>query len=113
QLLRDQPPTIEARVYWDAETEAVVAEQQSRIGALIVERRPQVSAADGAVAAAMCDGVRALGLQVLPWTEAAHQLQARVASLRAWRPDEDWPDLGDDGLSARLEEWLLPQLDGI
>jgi ATP-dependent helicase HrpB len=61
----------------------------------------------------MCDGVRSLGLDVLPWTEAARQLQARVLSLRAWRPEEDWPDLGDATLLARLEAWLLPQLDGV
>lgn len=113
QLLRDHPPAVEPRVYWDAQTQSVVAERQSRIGALVVERKPLAAADGSAIAAAMCEGVRTLGLEALPWTEAAHQLQARVTSLRAWRGDEDWPDLGDDALLARLERWLLPHLDGV
>jgi ATP-dependent helicase HrpB len=36
-----------------------------------------------------------------------------VLSLRAWRPEEPWPDLGDEALMARLEAWLGPHLDGI
>jgi ATP-dependent helicase HrpB len=113
RLLRDHPPVVAEWVYWDGQAQAVVAERQARIGALIVERRPLPSGDRGATAAAMCDGVRSLGLDVLPWTEAARQLQARVLSLRAWRPEEDWPDLGDATLLARLEAWLLPQLDGV
>ncbi|MES0874793.1 ATP-dependent helicase HrpB [Sinimarinibacterium thermocellulolyticum] len=113
QLLDDHPPRIEPRVHWDARAQAVVAERQSRLGALIVERKPLAAPAGAAVAAAMCEGVRSLGLDALPWTEAARQIQARVMSLRAWRADEDWPDLGDDALLARLDEWLLPHLDGI
>jgi ATP-dependent helicase HrpB len=113
QLLRDHPPTVESRVYWDVHAQAVVAERQARIGALVVERKPLPSIDGEATAAAMCAGVRALGLDALPWTEAARQLQARLQSLRAWRADEDWPDFGDDALQAQLEDWLLPQLGGI
>lgn len=98
-------------VRWDAVQEAVVAERQLRFGALVLERKPWRG--DGAaMARAMLDGVRTLGLQALPWSEAARQWQARVLSLRAWRPEEDWPDLGDDALLAQLGEWLLPHLDG-
>jgi ATP-dependent helicase HrpB len=113
QILRDHPPVVAERVFWDVQAQAVVAERQIRIGALVIERKPLQATRGEAVAAAMCDGVRMLGLGVLPWTEAARQLQARVLSLRAWRPEEDWPDLGDDALLARLDAWLLPQLDGI
>jgi ATP-dependent helicase HrpB len=113
QLLRDHPPTVDTRVHWDARTEAVVAERQSRIGALVVERRPLPTVQGGGLAAAMCEGVRTMGLSALPWTEAARQLQARVMSLRHWRGNQDWPDLGDDTLLAQLESWLPPHLDGV
>jgi ATP-dependent helicase HrpB len=48
---------------------------------------------------------------VLPWSEAARQLRARVAFLRRREP-EAWPDLGDEALLAGLEEWLGPWLAG-
>lgn len=113
QILRDHPPVVTERVFWDAQAQAVVAERQARIGALVVERKPLLTAVGETVAAAMCEGVRMLGLDALPWTETARQLRARVLSLRVWRPDEEWPDLGDEALLARIHDWLLPHLEGI
>ncbi|HEY0973385.1 MAG TPA: ATP-dependent helicase HrpB [Solimonas sp.] len=98
-------------VQWDDASEVVVAERQLRFGALVLERKPWRGDA-AAMARAMLEGVRRLGLQALPWSEAARQWQARAESLRAWRPEETWPDVSDEGLQARLEDWLLPQLEG-
>ena len=50
---------------------------------------------------------------MLPWTDAARGWQARVESLRHWQPDAGWPDASDEGLLARLEDWLAPFLDGM
>jgi ATP-dependent helicase HrpB len=98
---------------WDAQGGAVLAEAQRRLGALVLERRDRRAAGDAAQRAAMLEGLRQMGLAALPWDEAARQWQARVLSLRAWRPDEDWPDVSDARLLATLEDWLAPQLDGI
>ena len=57
--------------------------------------------------------VRRMGLDCLPWTDELREWQARLLSLRHWFPDEEWPDLSDASLVARLEEWLEPWLDGI
>lgn len=97
-------------VSWDAQTHSVQAEVQQRLGALVLSARPLRDPQQ--TAAAMVAGVRSLGLQALPWTDGARQWQARVMSLRAWRIEEDWPDLGDDALLATLEEWLQPHLEG-
>lgn len=99
--------------HWDAQAACVVAEEQRRLGALVLARRDQRSAGGEAVRAAMIEGVRALGLDVLPWNEAARQWQARVLSLRTWRTDENWPDVRDEVLTESLEHWLAPYLDGI
>ncbi|MBL6752517.1 MAG: ATP-dependent helicase HrpB [Nevskia sp.] len=113
-LLRDQRERIvEAdAVRWDAQGEAVVAERQRRLGAIVLSSRP-LREGGAAVRQAMLDGVRSLGLQALPWSPQALQLQARVLSLRRWRPEEDWPDLSESALLAGLAEWLGPFLDGI
>ncbi|MEW6169688.1 MAG: ATP-dependent helicase HrpB [Pseudomonadota bacterium] len=103
----------EDHVGWDAASEAVSAERRLQLGAIVLERRPLRTDSNPAAARAMLDGVRSIGLHCLPWTDAARQWQARVESLRAWRPDEGWPDVSDAALAAALEDWLLPQLDGI
>lgn len=114
-VLRDHAARVrsEVAVHWDAQTEAVVAEQQRRLGAIVLERRPLREGQGEAVRTAMIAGIRSLGLQALPWTEPARQWQARVQSLRRWRPAEDWPEVSDAALLATLEDWLGPYLDGV
>jgi len=63
------------------------------------------------VAAALADRVRREGLSALKLGEAVESLRARVAFLRA--QGEDWPDLSDAGLIARLDDWLTPMLTGV
>jgi ATP-dependent helicase HrpB len=48
---------------------------------------------------------------LLPWTDAARQLQARATLLRA--VDPSFPDLSDSALAATAREWLAPHLAGI
>lgn len=114
-LRRDHADRIRVHqeVRWDDVQEAVVAEEQSRLGAIVLERRPLRDVADEARRQAMLQGVRRLGVQALPWTDEARQWQARVLSLRSWRPDEDWADVSDEQLLATLEDWLSPYLDGV
>jgi ATP-dependent helicase HrpB len=115
ELLRDQQARIEAvdAVRWDAQGEAVTAERQRRLGAIVLERKPLREGAGEAIRAAMLEGVRGLGLGALPWSEHARQWQARVASLRLWRPEEGWPDVSDAALAESLQDWLAPYLDGV
>jgi len=115
ELLRDQQARIESveAVRWDAQSEAVTAERQRRLGAIVLERKPLRDGAGEAIRAAMLDGVRSLGPGALPWSEGARQWQARVASLRLWRPDDAWPEVTDEALARTLEHWLAPYLDGV
>lgn len=116
EVMRDHAERIKlvADVRWDAQNEVVIAEQQKRLGAIVLERRPIRDGQVDAVRTAMIAGIRSLGLQALPWTDSARQWQARVNSLHAWRPEEDaWPDVSDEALLATLEDWLSPFLDGI
>jgi ATP-dependent helicase HrpB len=115
EVLRGLQGRIEARdeVRWDAQSETVVAERQRRLGAIVLERKPLREGAGEALRAAMLEGLRNLGLAALPWSDEARQWQARLASLRAWRPQEDWPDVSDAALESSLTDWLSPYLEGI
>jgi ATP-dependent helicase HrpB len=48
----------------------------------------------------------------LPWTEPLRQWQARALCLRAWCEDLQLPDVSDAALSAAIEDWLAPFLEG-
>jgi ATP-dependent helicase HrpB len=111
------PPSVAARVTetvetgFDSATGSVLARRRRRLGALVLSDRTEI-ADPATVAAALADAVAAQGLHKLPWTEAARQLQARVAQMRAVEP-EGWPDFSDAALAAEIGEWLPPWLGGM
>lgn len=55
------------------------------------------------------DGLIAAGLDRLPWSKAAKQWRDRVMFLRKAEGDS-WPDLSDEGLVPRRDDWLVPAL---
>jgi len=50
------------------------------------------------------EGVRIHGLNTLPWSTAAHSLRRRALFAQAHDPST--PDISDEALLARLDEWL-------
>ncbi|MEW1956228.1 ATP-dependent helicase HrpB [Kineococcus sp. NPDC059986] len=96
-------------VVWDGD---VRARRVERLGALELSARPLAHPPADAVAAAVAEGVRREGLQLLTFGTAARSLRARVTCCRAAQGDP-WPDLGDEHLLATLPEWLGPQLAGV
>ncbi|MDH3755201.1 MAG: ATP-dependent helicase HrpB [Acidimicrobiia bacterium] len=98
-------------VQWDRRRRDVAAEHQLRLGAAVVQRGPLDDPDRDAVALALLDGVGREGLSLLPWTDDDRRWQARVEFLA--RHSGDWPDLSDDALLSRIDEWLLPHLRGL
>lgn len=106
--------TDEPVLAWNPRTEQVDAKRQRRLWSLVLAEKPLKNPPQEAVTAAMIAGIRLMGLAVLPWTDAARNLQARVAFLRrVGETSQDWPDLSDETLLATLEEWLAPYLSGM
>lgn len=105
--------TTHEEVVWDETTNTVTALRQRRLGALVLESRPLPNPPAAAIQAAMVAGIARLGLEALPWSEAARELQARVESLRHWQPEAGWPDLSAPHLAATLNDWLGPALTKI
>lgn len=93
---------------WDKRTRRVLAQRQECFGALILDDRMWKNAPDDAVARAMLEGVRALGLN---WTKSTQLFAARVNVLR--EAGEDLPDMAEDALLETAEDWLLPYLRGV
>jgi len=97
---------------WDTRSESVVATRERRLGALVLDRRPVAAPDPRAVARAMADGIRQLGLTALPWNAGALAVQSRISFLRRLDPGA-WPDVSEAALAADPLAWLGKNLDGI
>ena len=102
--------TVEV-VAWDAREQVVRARRELRLGALLIREQALASPDPGQVAAALCAGIRARGLQALSWSDGAGRLRDRMAFLARLEPGR-WPAVGNAELLARLEGWLAPWLAG-
>lgn len=102
-------------VEWSEREQAVSARRVMRLDSLIVEEKPLPNVAPETACAAMLEGVRRLGLDALPWTREARDLQARMQLVRRLGREDvrDWPDVSDAALGASLERWLAPWLEGV
>jgi ATP-dependent helicase HrpB len=87
------------------------AKRLTRLGKLTIREEIDENPDPALVARALTDRVRREGLKALNWGDAARSLRERAAFLHA--ADPAWPDLSDAALIARLDDWLLPILDGV
>ncbi|WP_077798732.1 ATP-dependent helicase HrpB [Streptomyces sp. JHA26] len=87
----------------------VVARRVERLGAVELSVGPPADAGPGLVRDALLEGLRREGLGLLHWSADARVLRQRLAFLRR-RLGEPWPDVSDDALHARVDEWLEPEL---
>jgi ATP-dependent helicase HrpB len=107
--------TVSDIIRWEATEVAVLARRETRLGAILLDQARLEDADPAQLLAAMIDGIRAMGLQCLPWTRAATSLRERAEFVRLHlhQDDPDWPALDDASLASTLEIWLAPWLDGV
>jgi ATP-dependent helicase HrpB len=112
-VLSEQVTKID-HLEWDEREGVFRAERQRKAGELIISREPLTGLDESARGHALLALVRRKGLELLPWTPELRQWQARVGLLRqldlSKQDDSEWPDVSNDALLERLEQWLLPYL---
>ena len=89
------------RVAFDPATGGVQATRERRLGAIRLRAGPDSAADPAEIERALLDGVRAHGLDRLPWSDAARALLTRA----------DYAGVPVD-LTGRLDAWLPPLLAG-
>ncbi|MFF2505499.1 ATP-dependent helicase HrpB [Streptomyces sp. NPDC058067] len=87
----------------------LVARHVERLGAVELAVRPLKQAAPGLVREALKEGLRREGFGLLRWSREAGELRERLAFLHGTL-GAPWPDVSDDALHARVDEWLEPEL---
>ncbi len=98
--------------YFDIETRQVKARRQTRLGSLVLRQAALPKPSGDGAAAALCDGIRQIGLAALPWTAASRQLRDRLSWLHRTLGDP-WPDVSDESLLDRLGDWFAPFQTGV
>jgi ATP-dependent helicase HrpB len=99
------------RVEWDRKENRITAAIEEQLETLLLSRRP-FTPTDAEAAPILCEAIRTTP-GILTFSKEARQLQARAGLLKRAFPEETWPDLSDEQLFSKPEEWLLPWLGGI
>jgi ATP-dependent helicase HrpB len=98
-------------VDWDNRNQKLRAETQSRLGQLILSRKPLQNIPADKISQALCNAIRRTGLSCLPWEDESNALRDRLNFAQQQQPSA-WPAVGGQALLDSLEEWLGPWLDG-
>ncbi|HMK66960.1 MAG TPA: ATP-dependent helicase C-terminal domain-containing protein [Stellaceae bacterium] len=96
-------------VAFDASALALRARRKRTLHAITLSESPLALSPSADTAKTFADGLAAAGLDKLPWSKSAKQWRDRVMFLRRAEGDS-WPDLSDEALVARREDWLVPAL---
>jgi ATP-dependent helicase HrpB len=99
----------EEQVTFDPGSLALRGRRYRRLGAIVLADQPLPVTANEETASLLAAGVAKTGLDRLPWTKASAQWRDRVMFLRR-AEGEEWPDLSDVALAARIDQWLTPLL---
>ncbi|RDL49459.1 hypothetical protein BLJAPNOD_00561 [Ensifer sp. M14] len=102
----------EEQSVFDRASRQVRARRVTRLGAIIFEEAPLPRPTGESAARALADGVRQLGLAILPFSKEAMQLRDRIGFLHR-SIGEPWPEVSDEALLLSLEDWFVPFQHGI
>jgi ATP-dependent helicase HrpB len=94
-------------ILFDRGALALRARRKRTLHAITLSEAPMTLSPSAETARVFADGLIAAGLDKLPWSKSLKQWRDRVMFLRKAEGDA-WPDLSDDALTARRDDWLMP-----
>jgi ATP-dependent helicase HrpB len=103
----------ETALVFNDDSRALEATELERYDALVLSRRRVPVPREPRSSALLVEGIRRIGIDALPWSDAQRQWRLRASCLRGWLPDAGLPDVSDAALAEGLPEWLGPWLDGV
>lgn len=101
------------QVEWDEKRGRLTAEQQTKLGRLIVARKALPTPDKEKMTQALLNYVRSKGLSALNWTEASTSLLIRMRCGKQWLDEKAWPDVTEKGMLDNLELWLEPFMNNV
>lgn len=112
---RDLAPLLKEQqvITWDTRKGGLIATVDLRIGSIVLQSKPLKAADPALLTEAIANAIRSEGEHLLDFNDDVAQWQNRILSLRKWRPQDQWPDVGTTTLLMTNEEWLSPYLGNI
>lgn len=99
------------QIIFDAEKNTLRAREAVRLGAITLSEKNLAAPKGEAADLGIIEAVRSHGLEILPWSKASQILRQRLHWLYRGL-GEPWPKMDEESLLAKLEDWLLPFLNG-
>ena len=107
-------------ISWHKKLQKVECLKKTMLGSLVLKEQTNSSIAAADLHPALLQGVKSLGLDCLPWSKQADNLQQRVQFIRYQQAHNasctqllsqiDLPDFSEHFLLNNLEQWLQPHL---
>jgi ATP-dependent helicase HrpB len=104
----DLKPYIRRRdvIAWDSRQGSVAARRESRVGQLPVSSQPLSDVPREEIVRVICEAARKEGMSMLDFSDDVQNLQRRVATVAAWHPELELPDLSTETVLDRAPEWF-------
>jgi ATP-dependent helicase HrpB len=91
----------------------ITGQVEQHISGLSILSKPISNIPENKRIAELLKVVQREGLKILGWDDSQINWQARVMSLKTWRPEEQWPDVTSEHLLNTVEDWLPPFLQPV
>ncbi|MCQ2251496.1 MAG: ATP-dependent helicase HrpB, partial [Bacteroidales bacterium] len=108
-------PMIKTRdtITWNTKKGGVVAVSQVRLGCIVLQEKPLKNADPELIEEAILNAIVKEGDVILDWNDDVQNLQNRILSLRKWNPEQEWPDVSTETLTATCKDWITPYLSNV
>lgn len=91
---------------WNSKQGRIIAQQEKRIGQLVVKSIPIQSPNNDDIISLICQSAQKDGLSMFEWTEQVKQLQQRIDKVALWHPELNIPDVSSQHLLLTAQKWL-------
>ena len=98
--------TVRDNIYWDAKAGVVVARRAWRLGVHLLDEKPLSDLKREEVVRVICEATLKDGRSMFDFNDAVENIQRRIATVAAWHPELDFPDVSTDVVLQRAGEWL-------
>lgn len=112
---KDLAPMLKKRehIVWDSKEGELIAEEQIRIGSIVLKSTPIRNLSSDSKMLAICKVLKKDGAHMLSFDNKVKQWQNRILSIRKWNDDEDFPDVSTANLLSNVDKWLSPYLENV
>lgn len=100
-------------VDWDEKSGRMIAEKRTYLNKILLSKERMSSPDKNKIAHALLSMVKRKGLDCLGWSSTTYSLLLRLRCMALWMPEHPLPPTNDDDLLSRLDEWLLPFMNGV